>query len=120
MRQANNQEAGAAAEQVIFASTLCPNPRTLYNLWEEYERGIGGRKAASLFTTQERGRVKYKYCRRKVVWDCISALVRAGFTAQVAIDRIYNVYGLNAPVTRIINQMKRDRNAGNLHRSLQI
>jgi hypothetical protein len=57
---------------------------------------------------------------RKVVWDCISSLVRAGFTAQVAIDRIFNVYGLNAPVTRIINQMKRDRNAGNLHRSLQI
>jgi hypothetical protein len=121
-RRANNQEAEAAAEpnQAPYASTLCPNPRTLYNLWEEYENGIGGRKAASLFSSQERGRVKHKYHRRKVVWDCISGLVRAGFTAQVAIDRIYNVYGVNAPVTRIINQMKRDRQTGNLHRSLQI
>jgi hypothetical protein len=33
---------------------------------------------------------------------------------------IYNVYGINAPVTRIINQLKRDRQTGNLHRSLHI
>ena len=113
---------GNAAEpnQTHYANTLCPNPRTLNILWEEYVNGVDGRKAACLFTSQERGGVKHKYYRRKVIWDCISALVRAGFTAQVAIDRIYNVYGLNAPVTRIINQMKRDRDTGNLHRSLQI
>jgi hypothetical protein len=120
----NNQEAGAiAAEptQAAYASaTLCPNPRTLYNLWEEYKHGIGGRKAACLFTSQERGKVKHKYHRRKAVWDCISALVGAGVSSQVAIDRIYSVYGLGTPVTRIIIQLKRDRKAGNLHRSLQI
>ena len=112
---------GNAAEpnQTHYVSTLCPNPRTLHNLWEEYVNGIDGRKAACLFTSQERGKVKHKYYRRKVVWDCISALVRAGFTAQVAIDRIYDVYGLNAPFTRISSQLKRDTHTGNLHRSLR-
>jgi hypothetical protein len=124
IRQANNsnEEAGAAAvrNETLYAHTLSPNPRTLYILWEEYENGIGGRMAASLFTSQERGRVKHKYHRRKAVWDCISALVRAGFTARVAIDRIYTVYGIDTPVTSIINQLKRDRRTGNLHLSLQI
>ena len=124
IRQANNnnEEAGAAAvrNETLYAHTLSPNPRTLYILWEEYENGIGGRTAASLFTSQERGRVKHKYYRRKAVWDCISALVRAGFTARVAIDRIYTVYGIDTPVTSIINQLKRDRRTGNLHLSLQI
>jgi hypothetical protein len=113
---------GNAAEpnQTHYANTLCPNPRTLNILWEEYVNGIDGRKAACLFTSQERGGVKHKYYRRKVIWDCISALVRAGLTAQVAIDRIYDVYGPNTPFTRIINQLKRDTHSGKLHRSLQI
>jgi hypothetical protein len=96
-----NEGAGAAVP-----ATLSPTPRTLYLIWDEYQQGIGGRKAARLFSREERGRVKHKYHRRKVIWDCIGALVRAGFTAQVAIDRVYLVYGENTTVTRIINQMK--------------
>ncbi len=82
-------------------STLSPNPRMLYLLWGEYEHGIGGRKAARLFTSEERGRVKHKYHQRKIVWDCISLQVRAGVTAQVAIDCVYIVYGVNTTVTTI-------------------
>jgi hypothetical protein len=78
-------------------------------LWEEYERGIVGRRAARLFTRDERGRVKHKYHRRKMVWDLISILVRGGLTAlQVAIDRIYDFYGRADSVTTIINKMKND------------
>jgi hypothetical protein len=40
--------------------------------------------------------------------------------AQVAISHIYTVYRVNAPVTRIINQVKQDRRTGNLHCLLQI
>jgi hypothetical protein len=94
------------------------NPRTLHLLWEEYEHGIAGRKAARLYKRGER-RVKHKYC-RKLVLNCIATLVRAGFTAQVAIDRIYQVYGENATVTTIINRMKQDRQAGIVHQSLQV
>ena len=52
------------------------------------------------------------YHRRKVVWDKIAELVRAGCTADAAIDRICSAYGVNASVTAIINQMRRDRQHG--------
>jgi hypothetical protein len=91
---------------------LSPNPRNLHTLWQENEFGFGGRKPAKDFTTEERGRVKYSYHRRKVVWDKIAELVRAGHTAQVAIDRIYQVYGQASIVTSIINQMRQDRRTG--------
>jgi hypothetical protein len=71
-----------------------------------YEFGIGGRKPARQFTTHERGQVKFKYCRRKVVWDSIDRMVRAGFTAQVAVDKIYEAYG-QITVTQIINHRMR-------------
>jgi hypothetical protein len=61
---------GDAQRQIIFAATLSANPRSLHVLWEEYKRGTGGRRAARLFTRDERGRVKHKYHRRKkMVWD---------------------------------------------------
>jgi hypothetical protein len=120
-RRANGPNGGAVA--VVIAaqiSTLSANPRTLYSLWAEYKNGIGGRKAARLFSRAERGKVKYKYSRRKVVWDCISTLVGAGLTSQVAIDRIYQVYGENTAMTKIINMMKHDRQAGVMHPLLQV
>jgi hypothetical protein len=38
----NNNE--VAPRGTIFAATLSANPRSLNGLWEEYERGIGGRR----------------------------------------------------------------------------
>jgi hypothetical protein len=101
-------------------AVLSPNPRTLYLLWEEYQHGIGGRKAARLFSAPERGRVKHKYHCRKVVWTLVSALVRSGLTANVALDRIYQVYGAQATVTTIINRLKRDIRDGTLHPDLTV
>ncbi len=113
-----------AAPLVVIApgppADLSSTPRTLYELWEEYQNGTGGRKAARLFTPQERGRVKHKYCRRKVVWDVIAARVRVGDSAQVACDRIYNAYGHATPVTTIINRMKNDRQQNTLPPDLVI
>jgi hypothetical protein len=120
VRRAAEEQNQGGAPAGGFAGTLSPNPRTLYLLWGEYEHGIGGRKAARLFTREERGRVKHKYHRRKIVWDCVSAQVRAGVTAQVAIDRMYVVYGVNTTVTAIINRMKQDRQAGTVHPALQV
>jgi hypothetical protein len=78
------------------------------------------KKAARIFSREERGQVKHKYHRRKVVWDFVASLVRAGFTAQVAIDRIYQIYGEATPVTHIINRMKQDQSAGIAHPLLQV
>jgi hypothetical protein len=102
----------AGQAPVVGSATLTPNPRNLHLLWHEYEFGLNGRKAAKDFTYHERGKNKYSYHRRKVVWDKIAELVRAGWTAQAAIDRIYTVYGANATVTTIINQMRNDRRHG--------
>ena len=112
--EAGEQAAGEAGPRrvVVYAATLSANPRSLHALWEEYERGIGGRRAARLFTRAERGKVKHKYHRRKIAWDLISTLVRGGLTAQVAIDLIYDHYGRFDSVTVIINKMKVDHRNG--------
>ena len=57
--------------------------------------------------------MKYSYHQRKVVWEVIATLVRAGDTAQVAVDRIYEVYGENQTVSSIINKMRKDRRTYN-------
>jgi Transcriptional activator of glycolytic enzymes len=93
-------------------ATLSRNPKTLFSLWREYIDGLGGRKAAKDFTSAERGQVKSMYHRRKVVWDTVALLVRAGHTAETAIERIYDSYGRSETVTRIIGKMLRDRRTG--------
>jgi hypothetical protein len=96
----NDNNAAPPVENEDGHITLSPNPRDLHSLWQEYEFGIGGRKAARLFTAVERGRVKYTYHRRKVVWDQVALMIRAGYTAQTAIDRIYEVHGVNRVLHR--------------------
>ncbi len=105
------QEEGAGQGQIRLTSTLSPHPKDLHELWQEYEFGIGGRKPAKLFTAQERGKEKFKYSRRKVAWDTVERLVRAGHTAQVAIDNIYDVYG-NLTVSKLISKLRQDNQNG--------
>jgi len=38
--------------------------------------------------------------------------VRAGFTAERACDKVYDVYGSNLSVTKIINAMIADKKTG--------
>jgi hypothetical protein len=94
---------------IPYESTLSANPRDLYTLWEEYEFGIEGRKSARKFSSHESGRVKYKYHRRKVIWDLVSELLRSGHTNISAVDSIYDTYGREATITSIINTMRRQR-----------
>mgnify|MGYP002809714022 CR=1 FL=1 len=49
---ANGPNGGAGA---AVPATLSPTPRTLYLLWDEYEHGIVGRKAARLFQERKEG-----------------------------------------------------------------
>ena len=77
-----------ADELMENIARLSRTPRTLCILWEEYTVDIGGLKAARLFTPHERGRSKFTYTKRKVVWDKVSEMVRAGDTADLAIDKI--------------------------------
>jgi hypothetical protein len=129
-RRVGNDDANGQVEQPAVAGyhtappSLSPNPKNLFDLWQEYEIGIGGRKAAKLFTQKERGgRNKHKYCRRKVIWDIIDGLVRLGgpgMTSDVAIDEIYGVYGQQTCLTNIINAIKHDKKHGTLNPNLRI
>jgi Transcriptional activator of glycolytic enzymes len=92
---------------LVGAPLLSPTPRNLHILWQEFQFGIGGRKAAKLFTREERGRCKYTYHRRKVVWDRIQTMIREGHTSETAIDTIYDRFGREKSVTKIINEMRR-------------
>ena len=121
--------AGAAATGTVGASTLAPalammnppslmpNPKSLFDLWDEYLNGVGGRKPARLFSETERGRVKYKYTRRKVVWDVVRKLVDLGHSSHRAIDMIYDVYGAQTCLTDIIIGMRKD---GTLNPNLRL
>ena len=90
-------------------ATLSGSPKSLHILWLEYQHGIGGRKPAKMFTPGERGRVKHKYCMRKPFWDLIARMIRNGFTAQVAIDKVYDVYGNHGSVTKILREIRKDK-----------
>jgi len=74
--------------------------------------GIGGNKPAKDFTLHERGALKSKYYWRNVFWKKVSELIRAGYTADVAIDKIYQCYGMDSATTSIINAMIRDKKIG--------
>ena len=74
-------------------ATLCSCPKDLYVLWNEYEHGFPPNKPARNFSAAERGKSKFKYSNRKVLWTVIDRMVNSGITAQVAIDRIYGHYG---------------------------
>jgi Transcriptional activator of glycolytic enzymes len=92
-------------------ATLSTCAKTLFVLWEEYEYGLQGRKPAKKFNSRERGRVKHKYHRRKVMWDLISHLIRKGYSYHSAIDLIHRTYG-DLTVTEIINKVKADNKTG--------
>lgn len=98
---------------------LCPSPKNLYELWTEYIEGIAGSKPARDFSPKERGRCKVKYCRRKAFWKLVETQIIVGYPADVAIDRIYNAYGTDLPVTTILNNIMTDRKDGTVPQSLQ-
>jgi hypothetical protein len=81
-------------------------------LWNEYETGLGGQKAAKFYTDRERGANKCTYSRRKVFWDAVELLIQRNHTAETAIDRIEKAYGHNTSVTKVINEMRRDKKSG--------
>jgi hypothetical protein len=113
VHQEENDGSGnqGGSDVVPFLATLSPHPKDLYILWQEYEFGIGGRKPARQFTMQERAKVNFKYCRWKIVWDVIDCLVRSGYTAQVAIDKTYDIYD-QVTVSDMIKRMRQDTRNG--------
>ena len=46
------------------------------------------------------------------MWSLILQLVDSGFSAKVAIDRIYAAYGQQKTVTQLIELIRRDKKEG--------
>jgi hypothetical protein len=99
---------------------LSANPRSLILVCEEWTHGLNGNKPASQFTSQERGQNKPKFCWRKVFWDLVSNLVQAGVYSNVAIGRVYAMYGPNQPVTYSLKKIKEDKRNRVVHVSLNL
>ncbi|ETL98309.1 hypothetical protein L917_04605, partial [Phytophthora nicotianae] len=74
---------------------------------------------AKEFTAAEREASKFAYSRRKIFWDVISGFVRAGFTSDVAIDKVYAAYGRQLPVPKVLIALRRDKRQGG-HPSLRL
>ena len=54
------------------------------------------------------------YAKRNLVWQAIAKLVTQGYSADSAIDKIYDVYGRSTSVTKIIKRLQEDKkNGGN-------
>ena len=50
-----------------------------------------------------------EYSFRKVFWDEISELIRAGYTTDRAYNPVYKAYGHNIGLTNILQRMHVDR-----------
>jgi hypothetical protein len=93
-------------------ASLSKTPHDLYELWDEYDVGIGGRKPAKNFTAQEKGRCKATYCRRKLFWDLIKRVINHSDTDyRTAIDQIYGVYGYLS-ITKLHKKVLADEKIG--------
>jgi hypothetical protein len=108
----DQQETAAITARPPLIARLSKCPRNLHELWREYEHGIGGYKAAKLFTASERGKEKCKYCRRNNFWKIVAEMVRAGDSADTAIEKIYRVYGQSSTVTQVLNCIRQDNKRG--------
>ena len=95
------------------SATLSAHPRTLMELWEEWMHGIGGRKAARLFTSAERnnrqGKIKQRYYRRNILWKLMDSMIRAGDTPQAVSHKIRQAYGFRSSITQITNRYNYDK-----------
>lgn len=91
---------------------LLPSPKDLYTLWKEYQFGLGNRKPARLFTTEERGKVSSIYSKQNKVWKLIQDLInKRSEPSNIIIDAIYAAYG-NESATNIIKNIQRDEKTG--------
>ena len=96
-------------------------PKNVYNLWKEWNEGLGGMKAAKDFTQAERGGVnKAKFNLRKPTYLLLQSLVLSGLHWRVACDRVYTVYGQGKSLTNILRMVKKDVRERRLHPLLRV
>lgn len=95
------------------AARLSQRPKDLFEVWNEWEFGLRGNKAAKSFTARERGLKanKYRFCRRNIFWRKVKSMIARGHSSSTAIHKIYEVFGQSLPVSSIIKKLRADGNA---------
>ena len=101
-------------------ATLSRKPGNLYVLWQEWYFGIDGRKPAKDFSLRERGgKHKVIYCNRKKFWLLVEHLILSGCSADDACKKIYDAYGHLTSVTKILQQIAKDKGNKTIPQSLR-
>jgi len=104
--------------------TLAPNIKDLVAVWQEYDRGLNGRKAAKDWTREERGgggcnKTKQTYYRRNAIWKLQALLIRKGNNIYEANRLIKQTYGAETSITKLSEAIVKDRRqystSGGLH-----
>ena len=105
------EDEGLVPLEETTSVTPTNNPRSLHLLWQDYKFGINDKKPAERFTREERNKKenKQKYYHRNPFSQTIARLVRGGLTSEVAIERIYSVYGYNSSTNKIMTAMVKDK-----------
>ena len=115
-QQENNSRKAAPNADDGKPATLIKQPRTLAELWDEYQLGIGGRKPAKDWQPFERRNAKdgirRKYYRRKFIWATMEKLMERGDTRDAAIRKIKRAYGFRCSIAEIIDSVIRDHKDG--------
>jgi hypothetical protein len=93
---------------------LVARPRCLYELWQEYQFGIGNtNKPAKNLTSAERNNrddgLKQKYHYRSKVWKLQSHMMNAGWSIEAMNAEISRVYN-SSHVTKIIKGITANSN----------
>lgn len=111
-RVREEREDNDESQTLSRAAVLSKKPRDLFVLWREYEFGLGNNKAARDFTHRERGLVTVQYSFRNNFWSLVDEMIRRGSTSNTAIDRVYEVYGRNQCVSKILRAIRTDKLRG--------
>ena len=114
LNDGNNEqhdESGGEDNARPVVSKLSNCPGDLYVLWREYALGVNRGKPPRDYSPSERGANRYAYSRRKKIWNAICSLMMKGYTANTAIDKVYEVYGKSKCVMAILDAMIADKQA---------
>jgi len=109
-QQQNNQPHLNHQQQAeIREAILSRGPRTLWNLWLEYEEGLDNHKPAKNFTASERGQVKSVYSHRNHFWRAMEKIISRGHSALAAIEMLQTAYGEQLSVSNMCRACKNDK-----------
>ena len=72
----------------VLTIPLIRCPEMLQILWTEYKFGVGGNRAAKLFTAREMRKVNFLYSLRKPFWTLVEKMICFGYSHTFAIEKM--------------------------------